>query len=116
MGDAVTQLVIFLLAIVLMAAVAGPVYMRLLAHGARPDEWWRGRRDGAFWVGLALLLGGAVFYAIGGVGAITFAWLLIVSAAFNLAVAGYCQLALRRLPDAERGPGARARVESAEQE
>ena len=92
---------IFLLAIVLLAVGAGPVYMRMLAHGARPDAWWRGRRDGAFWVGVVLLIAGGIFYLIGGAGAISFAWLLLVSAAFNLSVAAYCQLALRRL--ASRG-------------
>lgn len=98
---------IFLLAIIAVALASGPLYMRMLARGEKPDPWWRGRRDGAFIVGAVLLVAGIVFYAIGGGGAITFAWLLLVSAAFNLAIAGYCHLALRRLPGrdahAERG-------------
>ncbi len=92
---------IFLVAIILLAAGAGPVYMRMLAHGAKPDAWWRGRRDGAFWVGLVLLAAGGVCYAIGGLGMVTLAWLLLMSAAFLLSAAAYCQLALRRL--ASRG-------------
>lgn len=88
---------IFLLAIIGLALFSGPCYMRMLAHGPKPDVWWRGRRYGAFTVGLVLLIAGSIFYLIGGVGATTFAWLLLVSAAFNLAIAGYCHLALRRL-------------------
>ncbi len=94
---------IFLVAIILLAAGAGPVYMRMLAHGAKPSVWWRGRRDGAFWVGLVLLAGGGIFYLIGGLGAVTFAWLLLVSAGFLLSAAVYSHLALRRL--ASRGDG-----------
>ena len=94
---------IFLVAIILLAAGAGPVYMRMLAHGAKPDTWWRGRRDGAFWVGLVLLALGGVFYLIGGLGAVTFAWLLLVSAGFLLSAAAYSHLALRRLPSAADG-------------
>ena len=88
---------LFLLVVILLALAVGPFYMRLLARGPKPAPWWRGRRDGALIVGLALLLGGIVFALIGGVGAITFAWLLLVSAAFNLSVAAYCHVALRRL-------------------
>lgn len=88
---------IFLLVIVLMGVVAGPFYMRMLAHGAKPDPWWRGRRDGAFKVGLALLIVGLAVYAVGTVGAITLAWLLLVLAAFLLSIAATCHLALRRL-------------------
>ena len=94
---------IFLLAIVLMAAGAGPIYMRMLAHGAKPDAWWRGRRDGAFWVGLALLAAGGVCYLVGGLGPVTFALLLMVSAAFLLSAAAYSHLALRRLPSVDDG-------------
>ena len=88
---------VFLLVIVLMGIVAGPFYMRMLAHGAKPDPWWRGRRDGAFKVGLALLVAGLIAYAVGTVGAITLAWLLLVLAAFLLSIAATCHLALRRL-------------------
>jgi len=88
---------IFLIMIVLMGVVAGPFYMRMLAHGAKPDLWWRGRRDGAFKVGLALLVAGLIVYAIGTVEAITLAWLLLVLAAFLLSIAATCHLALRRL-------------------
>lgn len=94
---------IFLVAIILLAAGAGPVYMRMLAHGAKPDAWWRGRRDGAFWVGLVLLALGGVFYLIGGLGAVTFAWLLLVSAGFLLSAAAYSHLALRRLASRDDG-------------
>ncbi len=90
-------LLIFLVAIVAVAVASGPLYMRMLARGAKPDPWWRGRRDGAFVVGAVMLIAGIVAYLIGSVGAITFAWLLLVSAAFNLSIAAYCHLALRRL-------------------
>lgn len=95
---------LFLLVIVLLALASGPLYMRMLARGAKPDAWWRGRRDGAFIVGLALLIASVVCYLIGTIGAITLAWLLLVSAAFNLSIAAYCHLALRRL--ASPGDGA----------
>lgn len=95
---------LFLLAIVLLALAAGPFYMRLLARGEKPDAWWRGRRDGGLVVGLALLAGAGVGTLVGTAGAIAFAWLLLVSAAFNLSLAGYCHRALRRL--ASRGDGA----------
>ena len=98
------SLLLFLLVLVLIALAAGPLYMRMLAHGARPDAWWRGRRDGGLVVGVALLIGGGVVALIGGTGAMGLAWLLLVSAAFNLSIAGYCQRALRRL--ASRGDGA----------
>lgn len=42
-------------------------------------------------------------YLIGGVGPITFAWLLLVCAAFNLSIAATCHLALRRLPPPQDG-------------
>lgn len=87
---------IFLLVIVLVAVASGPFYMRLLAHGPKPDVWWRGRRDGAFWFGVVLLVVGGIFALIGG-GATAFAWLLAVSAAFLLSAAGACQVALRRV-------------------
>ena len=102
-----SPIAIFLLALVLLAVGAGPFYMRMLAHGAKPDAWWRGRRNGAFWVGLALLVAGGVFYLVGGLGPVAFALLLLVSAAFLLSAAAYCQLALRRL--ASRGDDARGR-------
>ena len=89
---------IFLVALVLLAAGAGPVYMRMLAHGAKPDAWWRGRRDGSFLFGLALFVPGVVLSLIGGVGPLTLAWLLLVCAAFNLSIAATCHVALRRLP------------------
>lgn len=95
--------VIFLLVIAAMALGSGPLYMRMLARGAKPDIWWRGRRDGGFAFGLLLLIVGLVFFLIGGAGAITFAWLLLVSAGFNLSAAAYCHLALRRLPPADDG-------------
>ena len=94
---------IFLVAIVLLAAGSGPVYMRMLAHGAKPYAWWRGRRDGAFWVGLVLLVAGGICYLVGGLGLVTFAVLLLVSAAFLLSAAAYSHLALRRLPSADQG-------------
>ena len=98
-----SSVAIFLVALVLLAAGAGPVYMRMLAHGAKPDAWWRGRRDGAFWVGLVLLVAGGVFYLVGGLGPVTLAVLLLVSAAFLLSAAAYSHLALRRLPTREDG-------------
>ena len=88
----------FLLVVILMALIAGPFYMRMLAHGAKPDAWWRGRRDGSFLFGLALLVPGIALYLVGGVGPITLAWLLLVCAAFNLSIAATCHVALRRLP------------------
>lgn len=88
----------FLLVVILMALIAGPFYMRMLAHGAKPEVWWRGRRDGSFIFGLLLLAPGVVLYLIGGVGPITLAWLLLVCAAFNLSIAASCHVALRRLP------------------
>ena len=88
----------FLLVIIVLALLSGPFYMRMLAHGAKPDAWWRGRRDGSFLFGLVLLVPGIILYLIGGVGPITLAWVLIVSATFNLSIAATCHLALRRLP------------------
>ena len=88
----------FLLVVILMALIAGPFYMRMLAHGAKPDVWWRGRRDGSFLFGLVLFVPGVILYLIGGVGPITLAWLLLVCAAFNLSIAATCHIALRRLP------------------
>ncbi len=96
--------ILFLLVVIVMAIGAGPFYMRMLARGPKPAPWWRGRRDGALIVGVALLIGAAVFSLIGSLGAITFAWLLLVSAAFNLSIAAYCRRALRRL--ASPGDGA----------
>ncbi|MGN6566147.1 MAG: hypothetical protein ACTHMU_26125 [Thermomicrobiales bacterium] len=89
---------IFVLVIIAMGLGAGPLYMRMLAHGPKPDVWWRGRRDGGLIFGILLLVIGVVCFLIGGVGATTLAWLLLVSAAFNLSAAGYSHLALRRLP------------------
>ena len=86
----------FLLVIIGMAIVAGPLYMRMLAHGARPGEWWRGRRAGGLVVGIGLLVPGLIAYLIGGVGGITLAWMLLVSAAFNLSIAVTCHFALRK--------------------
>lgn len=91
------SLQIFLIVIIAIAIASGPLYMRMLARDQKPDPWWRGRRDGAFIVGVVLLIAGIVFYLLGGVGPITFAWLLLISAAFNLSIAGYCHLALRRV-------------------
>lgn len=88
----------FLLVVIIMALLSGPFYMRMLSHEAKPDVWWRGRRDGSLIFGLILLIPGIILYLIGGVGPITFAWLLIISAAFNLSIAATCHLALRRLP------------------
>lgn len=96
---------LFLLGIVILALGAGPFYMRMLAHGQKPDVWWRGRRDGAFSVGLLLLVLGGVFTLLGGIGAVTFAWFLFASALFLLSAAATCHLALRRL--ATRGDGAK---------
>lgn len=87
---------IFLLAIILMALIAGPLYMRMLAHGDRPAAWWKERRDGGFLVGLVLLVAGGVCNLIGGVALITLAWLLYLLAAFLLAIAVTCFLVLRR--------------------
>lgn len=98
------SVLLFLLVMLLIALAAGPLYMRMLAHGAKPDAWWRGRRDGGLVVGVTLLIGGAVVSLIGGGGALGLAWLLLVSAVFNLSIAGYCHLALRHL--ASRGDGA----------
>ena len=92
----------FLLVLIGMGLLAGPFYMRMLAHGAKPDEWWRGRRAGGLIVGLGLLIPGLIAYLIGGSGGITLAWMLIVSAAFNLSIAATCHLALRRIADDER--------------
>jgi 4-amino-4-deoxy-L-arabinose transferase-like glycosyltransferase len=86
----------FLLVIIGMAIVSGPLYMRMLAHGARPGEWWRGRRAGGLVVGIGLLVPGLIAYLIGGVGGITLAWMLLVSAAFNLSIAATCHIALRK--------------------
>lgn len=94
----------FLLGTVILALGAGPFYMRMLAHGEKPDAWWRGRRDGAFSVGLLLLVLGGLFALLGGLGALTFAWFLFASALFLLSAAATCHLALRRL--ASRGDGA----------
>jgi hypothetical protein len=58
----------FLLVLIGMGLLAGPFYMRMLAHGAKPDEWWRGRRAGGLIVGLGLLIPGLIAYLIGGVG------------------------------------------------
>lgn len=92
----------FLLVLIGMALLAGPFYMRMLAHGAKPEEWWRGRRAGGLIVGIGLLLPGAIAYLIGGAGGITLGWMLIVSAAFNLSIAATCHLALRKIVTAER--------------
>jgi|tagenome__1003787_1003787.scaffolds.fasta_scaffold17892812_1 hypothetical protein len=89
---------IFLLVIVGMALLAGPFYMRMLAHGAKPDEWWRGRRTGGLVAGIGLLLPGLIAYLIGGGGGLALAWMLFVSAAFNLSIAATCHVAMRRLP------------------
>jgi hypothetical protein len=88
----------FLLVVILMALISGPFYMRMLAHGAKPDVWWRGRRDGSFLFGLVLFVLGVILYLIGGGGPITLAWLLLVCAAFNLSIAATCHVALRRIP------------------
>ncbi len=96
---------IFLLAIIGVALLSGPLYMRMLAHGPKPDEWWRGRRAGGLVVGIGLLIPGLIAYLVGGVGGITLSWMLLTSAAFNLAIAAACHLALRRLPRAA-GEGA----------
>lgn len=93
---------IFLIAIIAMALISGPFYMRMLAHGAKPDEWWRGRRAGGLVVGIGLLIPGLIAYLIGGIGGITLAWMLLVSAAFNLSIAATCHLVLRRLAHASR--------------
>ena len=92
----------FLLVLIGMAIISGPLYMRMLAHGAKPDEWWRGRRMGGLVAGIGLLIPGLIAYLIGGAGGITLGWMLIVSAAFNLAIAATCHLALRRLASTER--------------
>lgn len=88
----------FLLVVIAMALLSGPLYMRMLAHGAKPDVWWRGRRDGSFLFGLVLLVPGLILSLIGGVGPLTLGWLLLVCAAFNLSIAATCHVALRRLP------------------
>lgn len=88
---------IFVAAILLMALVAGPLYMKMLAHGDKPDAWWRGRRDGSIKVGLVLLVLGAVTYAYGSISAITFAVLLAVSAIFLISAGAACHVALRRV-------------------
>ena len=96
---------IFLLGIVGMGLLAGPLYMRMLAHGTKPGEWWRGRRTGGLVAGIGLLLVGLIAYLIGGGGGIALAWMLFVSAAFNLSIAATCHLALRRSEKAEVGSG-----------
>lgn len=93
----------FLLALIGMGLLAGPLYMRMLAHGLKPDEWWRGRRAGGLIVGIGLLIPGVIAYLIGGAGGITLGWMLLVSAAFNLAIAATCHLALRKIATTE-GP------------
>lgn len=92
----------FLLVLIGMALISGPFYMRMLAHGAKPDEWWRGRRMGGMVAGIGLLIVGAIAYLIGGAGGITLGWMLIVSAAFNLSIAATCHLALRKIANTER--------------
>jgi MFS family permease len=92
----------FLLVLIGLGIISGPLYMRMLAHGPKPDEWWRGRRAGGLIVGIGLLITGAIAYLIGGAGGITLGWMLIVSAAFNLAIAATCHLALRKLATTER--------------
>lgn len=103
-GDAMGAEAIFVAAILVMALVAGPLYMRMLAHGEKPDVWWRGRRNGSFTVGVALLVASAIAYTVGGIGAVTFAVLLAVSGLFLLSAGAACHVALRRLP--ARGEGA----------
>ena len=92
----------FLLVLIGLGLISGPLYMRMLAQGPKPDEWWRGRRAGGLIVGIGLLIPGAIAYLIGGAGGITLGWMLIVSAAFNLAIAATCHLALRKLANTER--------------
>lgn len=87
----------FLIAIVVIAVISGPLYMRMLAHGAKPAEWWRGRRMGGLVAGIGLLIPGLIAYLIGGMTGMTLGWMLLVSAAFNLAIAATCHLVLRRL-------------------
>ena len=93
-----TPLATFLLVVLGMALLSGPFYMRMLARGAKPEVWWRGRRDGSILFGLVLFIPGVICFLIGGVGLITLAWLLLVCAAFNLSIAASCHVALRRLP------------------
>lgn len=93
-----TPLATFLLVVLGLALLSGPCYMRMLARGAKPEVWWRGRRDGSFLFGLILFVPGVVCYLIGGVGLISLAWLLLICAAFNLSIAASCHVALHRLP------------------
>jgi hypothetical protein len=97
-----TSVTTFLLVVIGMALLSGPFYMRMLAHGPKPDIWWRGRRDGSFLFGLLLAVPGLILYLIGGIGPIT-AWMLLVCAAFNLSIAATCHVALRRLPPPQDG-------------
>ena len=92
---------IFLLVIIGMGLLAGPLYMRMLAHGAKPDEWWRGRRTGGLVAGIGLLIAGLIARVIGGAGGLALAWMLFVSAAFNLSIAATCHLAMRRIEKPE---------------
>jgi hypothetical protein len=98
-----TSVTTFLLVVIGMALLSGPFYMRMLAHGPKPDIWWRGRRDGSFLFGLLLAVPGLILYLIGGIGPITLAWMLLVCAAFNLSIAATCHVALRRLPPPQDG-------------
>ncbi len=90
----------FLVAIIAVAIIAGPLYMRMLAHGPKPDEWWRGRRAGGLVAGIGLLIPGLIAYLIGGTTGITLGWMLLISAAFNLSIAATCHLALRKINSA----------------
>lgn len=94
---------LFVAAILAMAVVAGPLYMRMLAHGEKPDAWWRGRRDGSVKVGAALLVAGVVAYVYGSAGAVTIAVLLAVSAVFLFSAAVACHVALRKVTARSEG-------------